>query len=61
MYCCEKKCIIVSIRLMIIVFVWNVRLMVIVSSSNPAHIDSFNFASENLQAGGHITFDTHLE
>lgn len=33
--------------------------MVIVSNSNPAHIDSFNYASENLQAGGYITFDTH--
>ncbi len=63
MYCCEKKCnvcyFIVSISLIIILLVWNVSLTVIVSDSNPAHINSFNYAPENLQAGGYITFDTN--
>lgn len=39
--------------------VWNVSLTVIVSNNNPAHINSFNYAPENLQAGGYITFDTN--
>lgn len=63
MYCCEKKCNIyyfaISISLILILLIWNVTLTIIVSNDNPAHINSFNYAPENLQAGEYITFDTN--
>lgn len=37
----------------------NVTLTIIVSNNNPAHINSINYAPENLQDGGYITFDTN--
>lgn len=61
MYCCRKKCNIYyfAISLIIILLAWNVSLTAIVSNGNPAHINSFNYAPENLQDGGYITFDTN--
>lgn len=34
-------------------------MTIIVSNNNPAHLNSFNYAPENIQAGGYITFDTN--
>ena len=63
MYCCEKKCNIgyfaISITLFVILLIWNVIMTVVVSNDTPAHLNSFNYAPENLQAGGYITFDTN--
>jgi hypothetical protein len=63
LYCCEKKCNIcyfaISISLIVILLIWNVTLTIIVSNNNPAHINSFNYAPENLKAEGYITFDTN--
>lgn len=63
MYCCEKKCNIcyfaIIISLVFILLMWNVTLTVIVSNDNYAHINSFNYAPENLQDEGYITFDTN--
>lgn len=61
MYCCKKKCNIhyLVISLIIILLVWNISLTVIVQNSKPSHINSFNYAPENLQVGGYITFDTN--
>lgn len=39
--------------------VWNISLRVIISNANFAHISSYNYAPENLQDGGYITFDTN--
>ncbi len=63
LYCCEKKCNIcylaIRISLIVILLIWNITLTSIVSNENPAHINSFNYAPENLQDGGYITFDTN--
>lgn len=49
----------VRISLIIILLVWNLTLTIVVSNDNSAHINSFNYAPENLQDGGYITFDTN--
>lgn len=63
LYCCEKKwniyCFAISISLIVILLIWNVTLSILVSNDNPAHINSFNYAPENLQVGEYITFDTN--
>ncbi len=63
MTCCKEKCNIcnlaISIILIVTLLIWNITLTIIVSNNNPAHINSFNYAPENLQDGGYITFDTN--
>ena len=63
LYCCEKKCNIcyfaISISLIVILLIWNITLTIIVSNNNLAHLNSFNYAPENLQDGVYITFDTN--
>lgn len=63
LYCCEKKCnigyIFISISLIIILSVWNVSLVISGLNGNLAHINSFNYAPEQLQNGEYITFDTN--
>ncbi len=63
MSCCKTNCnnicyFIISISLIFILLIWNLILTIVVSN-NPAHINSFNYAPENVQEGGYITFDTN--
>ena len=59
---CEKKCQIVcpiSIILLVLLIIANVIFMNVSSENNLVHINSFNYAPENVQNGGYITFDTN--
>ena len=63
MYCCEKKYNIcyffISIILFVILLILYVTLTGIVLNDNPAHINSFNYAPENVKDREYITFDTN--
>lgn len=63
MSCCKTNCnnicyFIISISLIFILLIWNLILTIVVSN-NSAHINSFNYAPENVQEGGYIAFDTN--
>ena len=62
MNCCEKKFNIyyfaISSILIFILVIWNL-ILTIVTSNDTSHINSFNYAPENLPNGGYITFDTN--
>lgn len=61
--CYERKCSIgilsISVILVVMLLILNLVLTYTVSNNTPAHINSFNYAPENLANGGYITFDTN--
>ncbi len=63
MNCCERKCNIcyfsIIITIIFILLIWNISLTITVANNNYAHINSFNYAPENLQDRAYITFDTN--
>lgn len=63
MSCCERKCnvyyFIFSISMILVLLIWNLILTITVAENNSAHINSFNYAPENVKTGEYITFDTN--
>ena len=63
MSCCERKCniyyFIFSISMILVLLIWNLILTITVTDNNSAHINSFNYAPENVKTGEYITFDTN--
>ena len=59
--CCKEKykmCYF-AISIIVILVICNLTLTIILSNKNLSHINSFNYAPENLQDGEYVTFDTN--
>lgn len=63
MSCCEKKCniccIAITFSLIFILLIWNSILTIVTTNNSYGHLNSFNYAPENLPNREYITFDTN--